>query len=354
MLGMGGCWLLAFRWAIVEIIGLYALNGTQYRFLSCEKERQTRIKLPNMANASKTEARAHHFVPQCWLAGFTDTGDSKDGMLYVTDLQRRKQWRGKTSEVGHRRDFNRVEDPSVPDPLFVEKSLADVENDVAPLLKMLFQNKRGPRDGVELGTLIEFMAIQWIRLPAFRLLIDDLTESRLRKDLKSPLTWSAALRRAGVRSEYPGLDYSKIISALNSNEIKFGAKPGFYLKHGTRQLKRLDGSLKRRRWGWLVSQRGQFVASDNPIMLDGGLGRKIGFRNAELVLYPVNRHLLLYGALKPIDPPLVTTKIIAMYNTFTLLRTHEQVYSHRPDFHWLNREGKFQNDWRLFSPADFR
>lgn len=313
---------------------------------------RTQTKLARMAN-SGAEARAHHFVPQCWLAGFTDTGDSKDGMLYVTDLRRRKQWRCKTSEAGHRRDFNRVDDPSVPDPLFVEKSLADVENDVAPLLKTLFQSRRSPKDGVELGTLVEFMAIQWIRLPAFRSLMDHLLESRLRKDLKNPLSWSMALRRAGVRPDGLGVDYSRAVAALNNEQIKFTANPGFYLKHGTSQLKVLDRGLKKRCWYALMSPSGQFIASDNPIMLDGHYGQGIGFRNAELVIYPVNRHLLLCGALKPIDPPFVTRKIIAMHNTFTMFRADEQVYSHRSDFHWLDKNGKFQNDWKLFSTTDF-
>ena len=76
------------------------------------------------------EARAHHYVPQCWLLGFTETGE-KDGMLYVTDLKRKKQWRCKPSEVGHRRDFNRVDDPSVSDPNAIETIFAEVESSVA-------------------------------------------------------------------------------------------------------------------------------------------------------------------------------------------------------------------------------
>jgi len=69
--------------------------------------------------ANQNEARAHHFVPQCWLAGFTDTGE-KDGMLWVTDLKRKKQWRCKPSEAGHRRDFYRIEDTALSDPLAIE------------------------------------------------------------------------------------------------------------------------------------------------------------------------------------------------------------------------------------------
>ena len=84
--------------------------------------------------AAHKEARAHHNVPQCWLLGFTDTGE-KDGMLYVTDLKRKKQWRCKPSEVGHRRDFNRVDDPSVSDPNAIEKIFAKTKQPYAIAMK---------------------------------------------------------------------------------------------------------------------------------------------------------------------------------------------------------------------------
>ena len=106
-----------------------------------------------MRTRQSGEARAHHFVPQCWLAGFTDTGEP-GGMLYVTDLKRKKQWKCKPSEAGHRRDFNRIDDPSVPDPLRIEKLFSSIESDVAPLFRNLTREKRGPKDGFELGTVV--------------------------------------------------------------------------------------------------------------------------------------------------------------------------------------------------------
>ena len=46
--------------------------------------------------------RAHHFAPQCWLSGFTETGQ-KAGRLWVTDLKMRKQWPSSPLNAGHRR-----------------------------------------------------------------------------------------------------------------------------------------------------------------------------------------------------------------------------------------------------------
>jgi hypothetical protein len=55
-----------------------------------------------MSSVKEPEPRRHQYVPRCWLAGFTETGD-KDCKLWVTGLCRRKQWQtspGKDSEQG--------------------------------------------------------------------------------------------------------------------------------------------------------------------------------------------------------------------------------------------------------------
>lgn len=295
------------------------------------------------------EAKAHHFVPQCWLAGFTDTGE-RDGMLYVTDLRRKKQWRCKPSEAGHRRNFNRVDDPSVSDPLAIEKAFAQVENDVAPVFSKLMKERRGPKDGLELGTLVEYLAIQLVRVPAFRTLVRETLESEFRKNvLSSREVWEQALRRAGVSSDDPGADYEKVLEGIASGQLKFSAETAFYLKHGADLLPAIEPSLMGRCWDWHVSPTGEFIGSDNPVALDGEQGKPIGVCNADVVIYPVSRRLLLYGTHKRVALERLTSRLMARHNTFAMLTADEQVYSHRSDFHWLDCTGKCQNDWRLFS-----
>src|ERR1700722_2699196 len=111
-----------------------------------------------MTHPVTPEPRAHHFVPQCWLAGFTETGQ-KDGRLWVTDLNRRKQWASNPPNAGHRRDFYRISDPRL-DPVAVEKALSGIEDLSAPLLRRLDVERRGPT-AEELEPLLLFMAIQW-------------------------------------------------------------------------------------------------------------------------------------------------------------------------------------------------
>jgi hypothetical protein len=46
--------------------------------------------------------------------------------------------------------------------------------------------------------------------------------------------------------------------------------------------------------------------------------------------------------------PAVTNYRIAQHNIFTMLTADEQVYSHEPDFYWLDETEKYQTDWTLF------
>lgn len=301
--------------------------------------------------AKRNEPRAHHFVPQFWMAGFTDTGQ-KDAKLWVTDLKRKKQWQCKPSEAGHRRDFNRIDHPSLSDPFAIETVFSNIENQVAPVFNALCRDRRGPKDEVELGTLVEYLAVQWIRVPAFRSLVDGIA-GKLIEERLTPESWLEAMQKSGVSAETQESSYEKVRELISGGKIVFSSSTGSYLKHGALILGQIVRVLERFRWNWLLSQSGQFIGSDNPVSIDGPLGEPIGFSNADQLFYPVNRFLLLYATQQPVSPPKLTTKLIARQNTFAMMCAQEQVYSHRPDFHWLDRNGKCVNDWTLFSRNDF-
>ncbi len=80
---------------------------------------------------------------------------------------------------------------------------------------------------------------------------------------------------------------------------------------------------------------------------------EIGFKSAEVVVFPVSRHVLVYGANCRVKATNTTRKRIAAHNTFTMLTADEQVYSHVPDFCWLDETGAYQTNWKLFSKEKF-
>jgi hypothetical protein len=67
----------------------------------------------------------------------------------------------------------------------------------------------------------------------------------------------------------------------------------------------------------------------------------------------VSRHVFLTGTLERIGRPAVNFNYFAGMNTMMLLGADAQVYSHTPDFSWLDEERNHQTDWRLFSKERF-
>ncbi len=85
---------------------------------------------------------------------------------------------------------------------------------------------------------------------------------------------------------------------------------------------------------------GSFIGCDNPVTMDGPKGKVTGFVHAEIVMYQLSRHVLLYGGSLDIAPPFANRNYIARMNTFAMLRAQHQVYSHVPDFCWLDGGGQ--------------
>jgi hypothetical protein len=300
------------------------------------------------------EPRRHHYVPQCWLAGFTETGE-KDGRLWVADLSRQKQWPSTPENAGHIRDFYRLSDPA-PDPVVVERFFSEMEAQVAPILKSLDKERRAPNQD-ELDALLHFMAFQWVRVPRFRpyslQILDRLAREKLAEELRTRETWIAGLKEAGMDPDAPGADYEGMKRFFESGEFNITAETDWYIQRAFKDAEGIFPLLRERYWGTSFSYNGRFIASDNPIALEGPRGEMVGFKNAEIVFYPVSRHVFLTGTLVRTERPHFNLKFIASMNTMMLLTADAQVYSHIPDFSWLDENRRHQTDWQLFSKEKY-
>lgn len=305
-------------------------------------------------SARNVEPRAHHFVPRCWLGGFTDTLE-KTGSLWATDLLRRKQWPSTPAAVGHRRDFNRLEDPTK-DPIVIETLFSKLEETVAPILKQLTHSMRRPSDD-ELEELLIFVAVQWARVPAFRDVVLGLARQVSYKEIQHALrtrrSWIKWLRQAGIAETHPDADYEAALRVNWESRLDLEFKTDWYLKQAFETSKKVLPSLRSRHWEVLISPKGRFIASDNPVVLTGAAGTSVGFGNADTVAYPVSRHVLLVGTQSAKCWEAVSMSEIAQWNSLVMLDAHEQVYSHVPDFCWMDENWKHQSNWRNFSKERF-
>jgi hypothetical protein len=278
----------------------------------------------------------------------------------VTDLKKRKQWPSNPINTGHRRDFYQITGAEL-DPVAFEKAFSSIEGVVAPILKRLYEKPQAPLVD-ELEVLLIFAAFQHVRVPAFRPMVlkmaDSIHQRWMAKALKSRASWVKAQKKAGIPTDSPGGSYEEMLefqrNVIKTGQYSLSAENDWYLMRGFRAAERaIMPSLRARHWGVSMSPSGNFVGSDNPVMMDGPPGQLIGFKSAEIVIFPLNRHVLLYGTRVPARPPVVSRKCIARHNTFTMLNADEYVYSHVPDFCWLDEKGLYQTDWRLFSKERF-
>jgi hypothetical protein len=308
-----------------------------------------------MPQSTRPEPRAHHYVPQCWLAGFTDSGQ-KDGRLWVTDFNRRRQWPTSPPNAGHRRDFYRVSSPEH-SPVIVEKLYSRIEDGIAPILKALDEELRGPT-ALELEGLCMFMAIQWTRVPAFRpkmlSIAHTVNRATMKKVLKSPASWRRLLKKMNQPLDSPEADYQKMRAFVESEQYSLSADTEWYVQQALEGAHTIIPSLLKRHWQVSISRNGSFIASDNPVALDGEKKQKIGFANAGVVIFPSSRHIVLHGTLSKLRPLHLTEMLIARLNTMMMLHAQEQVFSSRADFCWLDKAEHYQTDWRLFDRDTFQ
>ena len=307
-----------------------------------------------MSSVKEPGPRRHHYVPRCWLAGFTETGD-KNGKLWVTDLRRRKQWPTGPGDAGFIKDFYRLSDEQI-DPASAEKALSQIETEIAPILRRIDQELREP--GVEeFEALLYFIAIQWARVPAFRPFIlnvlDTMSYERIGKALKSSTSWKRELEKAGMSPDAPGAEYERMKQLHASKAYTLTAPTDWYVQQAVNAAESILPSLRKRLWGAMISPSGSFIGSDSPVILEGPRGQRVGFENADIVTWALSRHVLLYATVERIRPKRVNRKYIAHMNTLSLPHAEEQVFSHEPGFCWMDESLQYQTDWALFSKEKY-
>jgi hypothetical protein len=106
------------------------------------------------------------------------------------------------------------------------------ETAIGPTLRTSYREKREP-NSLELEDLLTFMALQWVRVPAFRprvfALMDSLMRDHFNESLESPETWSAAMAKARIPPDEPGSTFEEIKAFQASGDYSLKAETEFYL-----------------------------------------------------------------------------------------------------------------------------
>ena len=249
-------------------------------------------------------ARRHHYIPQWYLAGFTDTGTA-DGFVTVHDLIEDRDFRTKTHGIGAHRDFNRIEVEGH-DPDALEQAWSQFEGDASQAAGRIIEagNIENQKD---LSYLLNLVALLAIRNPRSRLQMNQSQEQVLR--LISQITLAdmsrferliEQMRAEGINIP-EGVTYEQMKDFIDRGEydIHIPRESNIQLELGV--IDTVINLLHKRKWSLYTPENPDlhFVSCDHPVVLswrDEEMSGPIGFglTNTE-VTFPVSKMYMLIG-----------------------------------------------------------
>lgn len=284
----------------------------------------------------KNTARRHHFVPQGYLAGFTDKG-TRDGQLTVFDCKSRRIFQTKPKKVAVQRDFNRFDLEGHP-PDMVEQALGDFEGKAISVIHKIRTNEPLPADD-ELSYVMNLMALLFVRKP------------RLRESMNKAIKHSREIimDRLGAnegiynhhfkeakKNEFipkdAELSFERFVAERNNYTIGISTTESLFY-----ELSVFDTVLKTfgcRHWSIMTADKEapDFITCDHPVTIaskdENGHGfGGCGTPNTEMSFPLGPRHLLIGDMEKPLPrQAIASSKNVAEINNRTINNAERHVY----------------------------
>ena len=285
-------------------------------------------------------ARKHHFVPQGYLAGFTDDG-TRNGQLTVFDLELQKTFRTTPSKVAAKRDFNRIDvDGLLPDA--VERALGEFEGKAISTIRQL-QKHGGSMTNDELSDIVTLMTLLVARNPrrrrgmnvarrhGVRVIADMLTSNRH--------IYESHLERAkrdGFVSKDAHVPFEKVAKFVREEryKVEISTTENLWQEFGG-LFNDIFDTLASRSWSLVMADADapEFVTCDHPVAVvfkDNGRRGPIGYDlPGTEVSFPLGPRQAVIGVLEnPLRPQFTASaKGVAALNSRTVYHADRQVYA---------------------------
>lgn len=282
------------------------------------------------------EARAHHFISQCYLKGFTRNG-AKKSRLCVVSLAECKTFESKPDGVAHIRDFNRVEGLPAGE---VERMLAGFEGQIAAALKRISTDRS--LDNLDAWTQVLYLvALFVVRHPTRRVQTQLAFEHTARFVLNlvtaSSESWEAYQREAKEKGRI-GSDVNLTFSQARelADAYNVDVPTARHIDLELQMLEPILQTLTSRQWTLYIAGpgAGKFVSSDRPVALahsDGAtesLRRPLAHGMTGTSLYfPINRELCAVGRFEGVSGiRQLDAEGVALFNAVTYRNAHRELY----------------------------
>lgn len=319
-----------------------------------------------MPKASKGNvARAHHYIPQFYLAGFTSS-DSKKGTLYVHDLKQLRSWPSNPTDAGHQKDFYRI-NLSGRSPDEIEKVLGLIETPASKVIKEIAAKNSLP-SGEAFGILMQFIALMTVRIPRLREIQAKFEEEWARQFIRlyaelPPEQLAADIEKYRKENPDSQLTVEQFKEFVESDEYTVSVTQDGHMQAlvaGLANVPILASALGQRTWNLLVadSEAGEFVCTDDPVTLDWTIEvppfyqSSPGFGMLGTVVHmPLTRYHALVGNFNDSGNIKVPHRVIlpahknmvALFNLIVTKRATRFVYSTKPDFVWKKADQTIGN-----------
>jgi hypothetical protein len=299
----------------------------------------------------KSIARRHHYVPQGYLARFTDT-ETKDGQFLVLDVTSGTRFRTSPKNVAVETDFNRIDiDNYAPD--YVENELAKIEGSAIRAIGRVANLQDFPSDE-DYSAILHLICLLSVRNPKHRESFNLARETTIRRWsellVSDEKIWSNHIEKAKAN----GIDIPESVSfedfrtfvENDEYDIQFHQQGNLAVEMTA--WEKILYLLHERTWSLIVAPEDgpEFICSDHPAALayKNGANAPVGLatRGTEL-FFPLTRRLGFYGVYEDALKEVVHAKLgnVATMNQRVAFSAKNHVFSARNAFAiWL--EGKVQ------------
>jgi hypothetical protein len=302
-----------------------------------------------------SKPRKHHYVPTSYLKGFTATGD-EDASLHVLDKHTGRQWESCPTKTACERDFYalEVDEDSEHDAAAVETFFSQIEGNSREAINATLRDGRVP-EGELRQRLVEFIALQFVRVPGTLQAFDDFADQLTKKVAwyltATPEAWAAHLQRMKDAGDpVPDVPYERMREfARSEEEYRASWRQNTRLGLLLHTLPALADVVAIRKWSLVVAPNGcpDFVCSDRPLVLGWieppgarGMAPGLALTNT-LAQIPLSRRAALLGMLeRPFPTTTADPKLVGIVNWWTIRHATRYVYSTEPNFHFVSPDGK--------------
>jgi len=305
------------------------------------------------------QPRKHHYVPQFYLAGFTDN-DSKDGHLFVLDKEQRKTWTSTPKGTARKRDFHAMDPAPGGDPMAVEKALAHVEGQWSDALAAVIDKKALPQDD-SFGDLMMFVAFMAVRVLRIRDIVSNAIDRVSKAEIQLMLATKEGQEHfrktlAELGHEMSDDEFEQLVSFGKSDDYDANFEQTWHVQEMIRMAVTLAPLLSLRKWClWIANEAApDLICSDSPVAptwavaMPGPMSPAFATPNT-IVSVPLNRRIALVSM---IEDELPATSLdrngVAAVNSMTAMYAN-QLYSSKPDFIWTMADYRVGDTAQLLS-----